>query len=128
MKMSHDTYLLQLLTLLKEGSENLVILSYDTAKRYLIIMSLYLILASTLIKGLSFLLESNFLLVDYLGNFTSEDLNLSKLQEFNFDSFSFEWLLNALKDKIDSFLENLIPLTLGFIQTGTGFFAIRKVV
>jgi len=106
----------------------LVILSYDTAKRYLIIMSLYLILASTLIKGLSFLLESNFLLVDYLGNFTSEDLNLSKLQEFNFDSFSFEWLLNALKDKIDSFLENLIPLTLGFIQTGTGFIAIRKVV
>lgn len=82
-------------------------LSYSSARRSLIMMAVYLVCASLIIKGVGHLLEFNFLnaiqsMLQGNGvNFTMPD--------FNFDNLSFDLIGNTLKEKVRGIFEVLIP-------------------
>lgn len=104
----------------------MIILSYDTAKRSLLMMSLYLIGASLVIKGLGYLLEFNFLSA-FQSLLNGTDVSL-QLPEFNLDSFSFDFILNTIQGKIQEILQTIIPAAttiLGSAQS-IDFVAIKK--
>lgn len=104
----------------------MIILSYDTAKRSLLMMALYLIGASLVIKGLGYLLEFNFLSV-FQSLLNDVDVSL-QLPEFNIDSFSFDLIADTIQGKIQEILQTIIPTAttiLGSAQS-TDFVAIKK--
>lgn len=88
----------------------MVVLSYDSAVRSLLMMALYLIAASLLFKGVGLVMEMSFTnSVDSL--LSGNGLSFS-LPDFNFDSFSFDLILNVVKEKISEFIHVLLPSTL----------------
>lgn len=92
----------------------MVVLTYDTAKRSLIMMSLYLICASLIFKGVGCLFEYNFMAAfqSFSGGI---DLNF-KFPKFNINSLSFDWIANSIGGKIKEVLQVLIPSALGNID------------
>lgn len=89
----------------------MVVLSYDSAKRFLLMMVLYLVCASLIIKGIGHLLEYNFISA-FQSMLGGKSISFS-LPEFNMDSLSFEWLANTFKEKVEEIITVIIPSTLG---------------
>lgn len=87
----------------------MVTLSYDQAKKSLIMMSIYLIVASLIIKGLGYIIEFNFVSV-FQSLLDGSSINI-KLPKFNFDSLSFDLIINTLEQKIQEVLQSLLPTT-----------------
>lgn len=92
----------------------MVVLSYDSAKRSLIMIAVYLICASLIIKGVGHLLEYNFIasIQSLLGNghFSIE------LPTFNADSLSFDLIANTIKEKFQAILDVVVGSALGIIN------------
>lgn len=94
----------------------MVVLSYETAKRSLIRMSVYLVCTSLVIKGVGWFLEFNFMSV-FQGLLGGDIESFSfKLPEFNMDSISFDWILNEIKEQVQEIINVLIPSSLGMIN------------
>ncbi|RBP59290.1 hypothetical protein DES36_11915 [Alkalibaculum bacchi] len=104
----------------------MIILSYDRARRSLLMMSLYLVGVSLVIKGLGYFLELNFLSI-FQSLLDGTKFSL-KVPKFNMDSFSFSLLINAIEGKIQEILQTVIPtasMLLGSIES-TGSIVIKK--
>lgn len=91
-----------------------MILSYGSAKRTLIMVAVYLICASLIIKGLSHLLEFN-LMTNVQSYFSDEKINF-QLPKLNLDSLSFDLISNTIREKIDGFLDIIFGSALGMIN------------
>lgn len=104
----------------------MVVLSYDSAKRSLLFMALYLVLASLIIKGIGYFIEINF--ISSLGSLTNlADFNL-ELPQFDFSTFSFEGIKNFITEKISELIQLLIPSTLGVANAVTSLGTIPTIV
>lgn len=99
----------------------MIVLSYDKAKRTLIMMAVYLIIASLVIKGVGGILNYNLVgmtqsLLNGQGiNFSLPDF---ELPTFNMDTFSFDMLRNTINQKVHEFVDLILPATLGMIDIG----------
>lgn len=88
----------------------MVVLSYDTAKRSLIMMAVYLVCISLLIKGVSHLLEYN-VSNAFQSLLNGSDFTIS-LPEFNWDSLSFEWIASLVREKVQNVVYELLHVIL----------------
>lgn len=99
----------------------MVVLSYDKAKRTLVMMAIYLIIASFVIKGVGGILNYNLLgMTDSLLNGQGLSFSLPEinLPTFNMDTFSFDILRNIVNEKIHEFVDVIFPTAMGVIDIG----------
>lgn len=109
----------------------MIVLSYDTAKKHLLILVLYLIAASLLIKGIGVFLNYNVIEVfsSISGNMDLSSLSNISLPEFNKDSLSFDWIIKAITEFIDGITAALIPASVAMAETTTaGTILTHKVI
>ncbi len=94
----------------------MVVFSFDKAKRTIILMAVYLVCTSFLIKGVGYLMEYNF-----TGMFTSllngYEFKVS-LPEFDQNTYSFDILANIFKEKVQDFMNIILPTSIGLIEHG----------
>lgn len=92
----------------------MIILSYDKARKSLLMMAIYLICTSIVFKFIGLAFEYNF--QSLLGSVSfNQDFNLS-LPTFNFDTMSFEWIIESIRAKINEILQLILPATVGFVD------------
>uniref|UniRef100_UPI0034509870 hypothetical protein n=1 Tax=Carnobacterium sp. TaxID=48221 RepID=UPI0034509870 len=97
----------------------MIVLSSDKAKRTLVMMAMYLIVASLLIKGIGEIMHYN--LIDMTGsllNGTDVKFSMPKLPDFNMDNFSFDILSNIIREKLHGFIDLILPTALGVADVG----------
>ncbi|APC50384.1 hypothetical protein BME96_19060 (plasmid) [Virgibacillus halodenitrificans] len=95
----------------------MVVLSYDSAKRSLLVMALYLVITSLIIKGLGFVIELNLAQAfSSLGSITNiADFNLD-LPKFDISTLSFESAKSFILDKLNELVQMLLPAALGVVN------------
>lgn len=95
----------------------MVVLSYNSAKRSLLFMALYLVIASLVIKGLGYVIEFNFTQVfSSIGSLTNfADFNF-ELPQFDFSTLSFEGIKTFITEKISDFIQILMPAFVGVMN------------
>ncbi|WP_260288382.1 hypothetical protein [Peribacillus aracenensis] len=92
----------------------MVVLSYDSAKRSLIMLAVYLVCASLAIKGVGHLLEYNF--ISGFESLLGEGKLSFELPKFNFDNLSFDLIATTLKEKIQGIINVLAGSALGIVN------------
>lgn len=92
----------------------MIALSYEKATRLLVMMSIYLICTTLVLKGLAHLLELNLLptfhTLLYGGKFELV------IPEINVGTFNIEEIWNDILVKVEEVIQVLIPTSLGFID------------
>lgn len=97
----------------------MVVLSYDKARRTIIMMAVYLVLVAFAVRGLSVVLNHNLTsMIDSATNGSGIRLSLPTLPEFNLDSFSFEMLKSIMTEKAHKFIDVIFASAVGFANAG----------
>ncbi|MEY8742810.1 hypothetical protein AB9M62_25435 [Bacillales bacterium AN1005] len=90
------------------------VLSYGSAKRSLIMMAVYIICASLIIRGIGHLLEYNF--ITGIESMLSGHSFKFELPKFNIENLSFDLLATTVKDKINGFVQVIMGSALGVVN------------
>ncbi|HDR5352105.1 hypothetical protein CN432_24055 [Bacillus thuringiensis] len=106
------------------------VLTYNSAKKQIIFMALYFVITGIVIRLIGYSLQGSLSafaqsgIGDLLsGNLSLGNLSLGDLFHFDFsfdtsqfDGFSLNMWIGFVKDKIHSFMDDLMPTTLGAIN------------
>jgi len=94
----------------------MIVLTYDSAKRSLIFLAIYLVLTSLVIKGIGHMIEFSFLASFSVDSFSLDSLLGGFNLDFDFNSFSFEGAKTLISEKIDEMMDGILPTSLGVIN------------
>ncbi|WP_324656131.1 hypothetical protein [Bacillus cereus] len=101
------------------------VLTYNSAKKQIIFMALYFVITGIVIRLIGYSLQGSLsaFAQSGIGDLLSGNLSLGDLFHFDFsfdtsqfDGFSFNMWIGFVKDKIHSFMNDLMPTTLGAIN------------
>ncbi|EJR50084.1 hypothetical protein COO05_23710 [Bacillus toyonensis] len=101
------------------------VLTYNSAKKQIIFMALYFVITGIVIRLIGYSLEGSLSTFTQagIGNLLSGNLSLGDLFHFDFnfdtsqfDGYSFNMWIVAIKDKFHSFIDDLMPTTLGAVN------------
>ncbi|EJR25176.1 hypothetical protein [Bacillus cereus] len=101
------------------------VLTYNSAKKQIIFMALYFVITGIVIRLIGYSLQGSLsaFAQSGIGDLFSGNLSLGDLFHFDFsfdtsqfDGFSLNMWIGFVKDKIHSFMDDLMPTTLGAIN------------
>lgn len=96
----------------------MVELSYDKVGKTIILMSVYLIMASVAFNVLASVLQFNIMDISQsLLNGGNIEFSLPPLPDFNIDNFSFDLLKVWVNEGIHKFIDVIFPVAVGVIDT-----------